>query len=47
MQEAQQDDQGNWSGLQNSVRKVLGVLKGQPKKLAPAHMLGSSKTAEL
>ena len=47
MQEPQQDDEGNWSGLKNGVRKVLGLLKGQPKKSAPAHMLGSSKTAEL
>ena len=47
MQEPQQDDQRKWSGLKNGVRKVLGLLKGEPKKLASAHMLGSSKTAEL
>lgn len=47
VQEPQQDDQGDGLGLKNGVRKVLGLLKGQAKKLAPAHMLGSSKTAEL
>ena len=47
VQEPQQDDSGDWLGLKNGVRKVLGLLKGQPKNLAPAHMLGSSKTAEL
>ena len=47
VQEPQQDDEGNWSVRKNGVRKVLGLLKGQPKMSVPAHMLGSSKTAEL